>query len=98
LPSRSRTDHQGPVRAGGTRVEIFLFVEDVEASVRRGKAAGVTVRGGADEPVLGDCLARQKDPLGHDWLVDWLVEDLRPDEIEARCKALFAGAGVAAGG
>jgi PhnB protein len=65
---------QAPSVLGGTTVEIFLFVEDVDATVRRAADAGATVKaeptnqflgrpaGPADRsvrPRLGDRLARR---------------------------------------
>jgi uncharacterized glyoxalase superfamily protein PhnB len=44
---------QAPSALGGTTVEIFLFVEDVDATVRKAEHAGATVKTHADEPILG---------------------------------------------
>ena len=84
---------KAPTKLGGTTVEVFLFVEDVDATFRRAQAAGATVQAEPTDQFWGDRLARLKDPFGHHWLVASRVEELSPDEIEARSRALFAVAG-----
>ncbi len=83
---------KAPTELGGTTVEIFLFVDDVDASVRRAEEAGATVKAEPTNQFWGDRLARLKDPFGHHWLVASRIEDLSPAEIEERGKAMFAGA------
>jgi PhnB protein len=88
-------DAKAPSQLGGTTVEIFMFVEDVDAAVRRAEAAGATVTAEPTNQFWGDRLGRLKDPFGHHWLVASRIEDLSPEEIEARGKAIFSGAGTA---
>jgi PhnB protein len=86
---------KAPSELGGTTVEIFLFVEDVDATVRRAADAGATVKAEPTNQFWGDRLARLTDPFGHHWLVASRIEDLSPAEIEARGKELFsAGPGA----
>lgn len=85
-------DAKAPSELGGTTVEIFLFVEDVDEAVRRAEGSGATVKAEPTNQFWGDRLARLTDPFGHHWLVASRVEDLTPAEIEARGKELFAGA------
>jgi PhnB protein len=49
---------QAPSVLGGTTVEIFLFVEDVDATVRRAADAGATVKAEPTNQFWGDRLAR----------------------------------------
>jgi PhnB protein len=83
---------KAPSELGGTTVEIFLFVDDVDSVVRRAAAAGASVKAEPFNQFWGDRLARLTDPFGHHWLVASRVEDLSPAEIEARGKAIFSGA------
>ncbi len=82
---------KAPTELGGTTVEIFLFVEDVDDVFRRAAEAGATVDAEPTNQFWGDRLGRLTDPFGHHWLIASRVEDLTPEEIEARGKALFAG-------
>jgi PhnB protein len=81
---------QAPSVLGGTTVEIFLFVEDVDATVRRAADAGATVKAEPTNQFWGDRLARLIDPFGHHWEIASRVEDLTPAEIEARAQAAFS--------
>ena len=81
-----------PIPEGYTSVAPYLFVEDVDAAVRRAEEAGATVKAEPADQFWGDRLARLTDPFGHHWLIASRVEELTPEEIEARGKALFAGA------
>jgi PhnB protein len=81
---------KAPSELGGTTVEIFLFVEDVDASVRRAEEAGATVKTPPTNQYWGDRLSGVMDPFGHFWLIASRVEDLTPEEIEARERAFFA--------
>jgi PhnB protein len=85
-------DAKAPPELGGTTVEIFLFVEDVDAAVRRAEAAGATITVQPANQFWGDRLAQLRDPFGHHWLVASRVEDLSPAEIEERRSALFSRA------
>jgi PhnB protein len=82
---------KAPSELGGTTVEIFVFVEDVDTAVRRAEEAGATVKAEPTDQFWGDRLARLTDPFGHHWLIASRVEDLTPEEIDARGKARFAG-------
>jgi PhnB protein len=83
-------DGRAPKDLGGTTVEIFLFVEDVDAVVRRAGEAGATIKAQPENQYWGDRLGRVTDPFGHVWLIASRVEDLTPEEIEARGRELFA--------
>lgn len=84
-------DGRAPRDLGGTTVEIFLFVEDVDAVVRRAADAGATVKAQPENQFWGDRLGRVIDPFGHVWLIASRVEDLSPEEIEARGRKLMSG-------
>jgi PhnB protein len=80
-------DARAPKELGGTTVEIFHFVEDVDATVRQAVDAGATVKAPPTDQFWGDRLARLVDPYGHHWLIASRVEDLMPEEIAARGRA-----------
>jgi PhnB protein len=88
-------DAKAPTELGGTTVEIFLFVEDVDAAIRRAEQAGATVKVEPTDQFWGDRLAQLRDPFGHHWLVASRVEQLTPAEIEERRQAMFAKTGAA---
>lgn len=83
-------DAKAPVELGGTTVEIFLFVDDVDATVRQAEEAGATVKAAPSNQYWGDRLGQLRDPFGHHWLVASRVEDLTPEEIAERERAFFS--------
>jgi PhnB protein len=83
-------DAKAPTDLGGTTVEIFLFVEDVDAATHKAQAAGAIVKAEPTTQFWGDRLARLIDPFGHHWLIASRVENVSPEEIDARAKAAFA--------
>src|SRR6185369_2838989 len=67
----------GPLSIGGTAVSIMLYVEDVDAVVNCAVAAGATL------------LMPVADPFGHKWTIATHTEDVPPEEVGKRFKALF---------
>ena len=80
-----------PKALGGTTVQIHLYVEDVDAIVQSASKAGAEVLRQPEDQFWGDRLGVIADPYGHVWLVATRVEDLSPEEVDARAKELFAG-------
>jgi PhnB protein len=82
-----------PKEVGGTTVAIFLFVEDVDSVVQAAAAAGATIAMEPEDQFWGDRLGQVTDPFGHVWLIATRVEDLTPEEVEARSREVFASMG-----
>lgn len=78
-----------PQTIGGTAVSIVLYVEGVDSFVERAVAAGAQVLMPVDNQFWGDRMGTVADPFGHKWSIATHVEDVSPQEIEARAKALF---------
>lgn len=79
-----------PAELGGTSGSIFMYVEDVDAVVRKAVDAGATVTMEVDDQFWGDRFGSITDPFGHSWSIATHVEDLTPEEIEERGKAAMA--------
>jgi PhnB protein len=62
--------------------------------VRSAGVAGATIKAQPENQYWGDRLGRVLDPFGHVWLIASRVEDLTPEEIQARGRELFAKAGA----
>lgn len=78
-----------PQTIGGTAVSIVLYVADVDAVVNRAVAAGATLLMPVADQFWGDRMGTVADPFGHKWSVATHTEDVTPEEIGARAKALF---------
>lgn len=79
-----------PREPGATSVTIHLFVEDVDAVVKRAEAAGAKVTIPVADMFWGDRYGKLIDPFGHDWSVATHKEDLSPEEVKKRGEAAFA--------
>ena len=79
-----------PKELGGTSVSVFLYVEDVDAFVKRAVDAGATVTMEVADQFWGDRFGSVTDPFGHLWSIATNVEDVPPEEMAERAKAAMA--------
>jgi PhnB protein len=79
-----------PNELGGTSASVFMYVEDVDAVVKRAVDAGATVTMEVADQFWGDRFGAVSDPFGHVWSIATHVEDLTPNEIAERGKAAMA--------
>jgi PhnB protein len=81
---------RSPKELGGTSVSIFMYVEDVDATVQQAVDAGGTVTMEVADQFWGDRFGTVQDPFGHLWSVATHVEDVSPEEMEERAKTAMA--------
>lgn len=82
-------DIRSPLSLGGSPVHVFLYVEDVDATMERAVAAGAALLESAeDRPSEGDRRGGFKDPFGFVWWVATHVEDVSREEIQNRLEDL----------
>ena len=79
-----------PTELGGTTAGAFMYVEDVDAVVKRAVESGATVTIEIADQFWGDRFGSITDPFGHSWSIATHVEDVSPEEIEERGKAAMA--------
>ncbi len=80
-----------PAEVGGSTASIFMYVEDVDAAVKRAVDAGATVTMEVEDMFWGDRFGSVSDPFGHTWSIATHVEDLSPEEIAERGQTAMAG-------
>ena len=69
---------------------LHLYVRDTDAAYRSAIAAGAeSVREPADQ-FYGDRSAGVRDPEGNEWWIATHIEDVSPEEMERRMKAMGA--------
>lgn len=73
-----------PKSLGATSVILNLVVDDVDAVGKKLVEAGATVVFPIADQFYGHREGRMEDPFGHQWTLTTIVEDLTPEEIEAR--------------
>ena len=78
-----------PETVGDTASSIMLYVDDVDAVIKRAAEAGATVTMPATDMFYGDRCGNIKDPFGHKWSVATHIEDVAPDEMQRRMAKMF---------
>ena len=72
----------GPKSLKGSPVTIHLYVEDVDAFVKRARAAGAKITMPVDDMFWGDRYGQLEDPFGHRWSVATHKRDVSPEEMK----------------
>jgi PhnB protein len=80
---------KAPEALGGSPVCIHLYVEDVDAFVKKAVSAGASVRKPVMDQFYGDRSGQLEDPYGHLWWVGTHKEDVAPDEMQKRVQEMF---------
>jgi len=75
---------------GGSPVVLNIYVEDVDTLFKQAVAAGAKVTMPLENQFWGDRYGQVTDPFGHAWALGSHVEDVAPEELERRAKAMFA--------
>lgn len=74
---------------GGSPILFTLSVDDAVAGFERMVDAGASVRFELDRQVYGMLQGRVVDPFGVNWIMSQRVEELTPEQIQARTSAEF---------
>jgi PhnB protein len=79
-----------PKELGGTSASVFMYVEDVDAVVKRAVDEGATMTMEVADQFWGDRFGSLQDPFGHSWSIATHVEDVPPEEMAERAKQAMA--------
>ncbi|MQS15681.1 VOC family protein [Streptomyces kaniharaensis] len=77
---------RGPKTLGGTPVNLYVYVEDVDAVFAKALAQGAKELEAVKNQFYGDRSGMFEDPFGHRWSVATHVEDVPPDEMQKRIR------------
>lgn len=80
-----------PLTLGGSGSSAVIFVAGVDAFFARAIAAGCTEVMPVADQFWGDRMGCLKDPFGHNWMFSTHIEDVPPEQLEARALAAMAG-------
>lgn len=81
--------YRGPQALGGTPVSICLYVENVDALFDQAVAAGGKVQRPVKDQFYGDRTGTLTDPFGHVWTIATHKEDVSPEEMDRRYRAMM---------
>jgi PhnB protein len=73
----------GPKSLKGSPVTIHLYVENVDAFVKRAVDAGAKVTMPVEDMFWGDRYGKLEDPFGHHWSVATHIRDVSMEEAQA---------------
>ena len=82
--------HNGPQSLGGTPITLMFYVADVDAQFAQALAAGGKIKHPVKDQFYGDRSGTLTDPSGHIWTMATHTEDVSPDEMDRRMKAMMA--------
>ncbi|MFQ6229312.1 VOC family protein [Nocardia sp. NPDC002869] len=77
-----------PRSIGGTPVNLYVYVPDMDAAHAAALAAGATEISAPQTQFYGDRTGSFVDPWGHQWTVATHVEDIEPEEMQRRMDQL----------
>jgi PhnB protein len=67
---------------------LYVYVQDVDVVYKRALAAGASSMKEPADQFYGDRTATVKDPCGNIWGIGTHIEEVSPEEIERRAKAM----------
>jgi uncharacterized glyoxalase superfamily protein PhnB len=82
------------ISPGNWPLVLHLCVPDADKSFERAVAAGCKVTMPLADQFWGDRYGHVKDPFGFTWAIATHVEDVTPEEMQARQAKMFGGAGA----
>ena len=83
--------NRSPLSIGDTPIRLALHVDDVDAVFERAVEAGCEVLIPLADQFYGERAGRLRDPFGHIWILSQQIEDLTPEELQARMEAMISG-------
>lgn len=72
---------RSPKSVGGTSSGIYLYVDDVDGTVKKAVENGAKLQMPVMDMFWGDRLGNIEDPSGHMWSVATHVKDMTPEEM-----------------
>jgi PhnB protein len=68
---------------------LYIYVDDADATYRKALAAGATSHEEPNDTFYGDRRAEVRDQFGNRWSIATHIEDVPPDEMDRRMKAMM---------
>jgi PhnB protein len=78
-----------PPTIGGTPVNLHLYVEDVDATIKRAEAAGAIILRPAEDQFYGERSGMIADPFGHHWHLATRIRVVSPEEMQKIYAEMF---------
>jgi PhnB protein len=88
---------RSPQSLGGSTVNIFLYVTDVDSVFKQAVSAGAKADAQPADMFWGDRYGKLTDPFGHCWSLATHKEDVTPEEMRKRMQAAMPAQSQSAG-
>jgi PhnB protein len=76
----------------GSPSSLFIYVEDVDATIERAVKLGAELKRAPEDQFYGDRDGTIIDPFGHGWTIATHIEDVTAEEMTRRMTELFGQA------
>lgn len=80
--------NKSPQSTNGNSVNLYLYVADVDATIKKAQANKAKVTMEAMDMFYGDRVAHIEDPFGYSWTVATHVKEVSEEEIRKGMKAM----------
>jgi PhnB protein len=80
---------RSPKSMGGSPISIVVYVENVDGTVKQAVSSGAKLERPIEDKFYGDRMGSVIDPYGYMWHIATHIEDVTPEEIDKRMKAMF---------
>jgi PhnB protein len=90
FPNGPPGTNRSPKTLNGSCVTVHIVSSDVDAAFNRVIEAGATKVMPPTDMFWGDRFCKVIDPFGHHWSISQHKEDVPPEELKTRAKAMFA--------
>lgn len=84
LSEENPSSNKSPLTLGACPVKLCLLVEDADAAIGRAVEAGAEVIMPAGDQFYGYRCGTVRDPYGYEWMIQHLIEEISPDEMQRR--------------
>ena len=87
-PQNTTPGHSGARTIGGSPISLYVYLPDVDKVVEHAVAEGAKVLKPVQDQFYGDRSGFIQDPFGHFWGIATHIEDVSPEEMTRRMKAM----------
>jgi len=75
---------------GGSPVNVYVYVDDVDAAVKRAVTAGAKSIMPVSDMFWGDRIGAVEDPFGQKWTLATHTRDVSPEQMQQGAQAFYA--------
>jgi PhnB protein len=74
----------------GNSIKLYVYVEDVDGTIKKAVQNGATLTMPADDQFYGDRVGSIDDPFGYSWVLATHIKDVSKEEMSRQMEAMAA--------